>query len=65
MSVANFYKQQGRKPSSDEITDELIKIKKHQGESGEMIQDEEGVFWTKAVEKVIKNGDPVVVEEVK
>jgi ABC-type branched-subunit amino acid transport system substrate-binding protein len=61
----NFYAQHGRKPASDEITDEIMKLKSYNGESGHLTQDEEGVFWTKAVEKIIKNGEPFVVEESK
>jgi branched-chain amino acid transport system substrate-binding protein len=61
-AAESFYAKHNRKPNSEELASELAKIKTFKGESGQLTQDKEGVFHSKAIEKEMKNGEPVEIQ---
>ena len=56
-------KNGGRIPSSDEVVDEIHKIKKFTGVVGDMVVDESGQFHSEPVLYHVVNGKAVMVEE--
>ncbi|MDR1026386.1 MAG: ABC transporter substrate-binding protein [Lactobacillus sp.] len=48
--------------SKDEAVEELAKIKEYNGVTGALLQDDEGIFHSEAIVKVVKNGE-ILIEE--
>ena len=49
--------------TKEQAVDELLKIKNYKGYTGDLAQDENGIFQSEAIVKVIKDGKPIVIEE--
>ena len=68
-ALGNFYDSLGlvieafeNAPDKESAVDALADIKVYDGVAGRLMQDEEGIFQSEAIVKVVKNGKSVVVE---
>ena len=69
-ALGNFYNSLGllieafeNSETKEQAVDALANIKKYQGVTGTLIQDDNGIFQSKAIIKKIINGKPVVIKE--
>ena len=61
--IEDFYKENGKIPSREQIAEQISKLKDFEGSAGTYSMGEDGVTQSKAVFKKIVNGKPVVIEE--
>lgn len=60
--VAELYQENGRIPTSEEMTQRLLMMDGYSGAVGDVSVDEDGMLNSEAVIKVIKNNKPVMVK---
>ncbi|MFI3242239.1 MAG: ABC transporter substrate-binding protein [Alphaproteobacteria bacterium] len=63
LSYNDFYKNNNRLPTSDELVEMLLNVKNYEGAVGRLSVNSDGVVISEAIVKEIKNGKLFVVEE--